>query len=817
MMIFLAILALLGLSWALAYVGVSLLSWSAAAAAGYAALLSTGWFGTIEAAVLGLPLIVLLAFNIAPVRRQFVTRHLFEYFRKRVPALSEGLRESVESGDAGWEAELFRGRPDWRSLLDAPPPALSDPERRFLDEECEQLCRAIDDWRIEFEWREIPDAIMRLLRNGRFFAMSVPVGQGGLGFSAQAQSQILCRVATRSIAVAATIAVPNALGPASLLLRYGTPEQRRTWLPDLASGRAIGCLALTGAENGTDAQAMADHGVVCYSEFNGRRTLGVRLTFDKRWISLAPIADVVGLAFRLHDPDGLLGDKSRVDYGVTCALLRTDLPGIDIGRRHYAGTAFLNGPISGRQVFVPHDWIIGGSANAGRGARMLAECAAAGRGILAPAISAAAAQIAYRTSGAYARIRRQFGAPIGRYEGVQEALARIGGYCYLIESTRRLTAAAVDQGTPSVATAIAKYHLNELMQRVVEDALDVHGGRGVQQGPRNYLSASHHALPFTGNLEGTGIVTRSLLIFGHGAVRCHPQLFDEIKALQNGDLQGFDERVWRHLGYSVNRGIRALTLALCRARLARSPVRGALAPQCRQLERMSAALAFVADLSFARFGGELQRRQRLAARLGDVLSQLYLASAVLKFYCDHGQAEEDREHAGWAIRHCLVEAEQAFDRYFTNFPNRLFALLLRRIVFPLGRSFREPDDALGSRVAEQMMQANPLRERLTGAVYVGTADDPVGRVEAAFERIDRIEPLYEKWLDAVALGELPPGDLDAQLAAAVDCGLLSADEAQSVRDYELARIEALRTDDFAATDPGFSGAGLATAAAEQVA
>lgn len=795
-------LVLLALSWALAYVGAPLLVWTAVLTVVYAALLLTGLVGAVGAAILGVPVLLLLAFNIVPLRRGLLTRGLFERFKAVMPEMSQTERDALEAGDTWWEAELFRGRPDWKQLLDFPRTEYTEEEQAFLDNQCATLCAMIDDWQIDFELREIPAPVMDYIREQRFLAMLIDKPHGGLGFSARAQSEVVTRIATRSIAVAVTVMVPNSLGPGELLMIYGTPEQKKQWLPGLVSGQEIPCFGLTGPEAGSDATAMPDHGEVCYGELDGRRTLGIRLNFSKRWITLAPIATVVGLAFKLSDPEGLLGDKSRVDYGITCALVPAGHPGVEIGRRHYPGCAFMNGPIAGRNVFVPLDWIIGGPANAGRGWRMLVECLSAGRGISLPALAAASAQTAYRMTGAYARIRTQFRLPIGKFEGVQEATGRIAGLTYLMEATRVLTSSAVDHCAPSVVTAIAKYHMTELMRRIVADAMDVHGGRGIQQGPRNYLASAYQAAPVAITVEGANILVRNLMIFGQGAIRCHPYVLKEMEASRRDDLEAFDQTLWAHAGHSLNRAVRALTLGtlgLSGAGLARAPLSGPLASYYRQLERLCAALAIVSDVTMGILGGELKRKERLSARLGDVLSHLYMACAVLKYHHDEGEPEEDLPYARWALQHCLSQIEGAFEGFFANFPNRLAAGLMRRLVFPLGRRHREPSDALTAELAEHMMQPGALRDRLSQSVYIaGGADDAVGRMERAFTLLHEAAAVTDALASAVQDGEARGDSLAERLKSAIANGRITAEQSQVLDDYEQARVDAIQTDDFPA-------------------
>ena len=787
----------IAVAWTLAYTGAPLLAWAGVTGVALAAGVATGTLGPVGTGVVGAVFALLAFFCLRPLRAALVTRPIFAGFKKVLPEMSATEREALEAGDVWWEAEMFRGRPDWKQLHDFQCTQLTEDEQRFLDNEVETLCGMIDDWQIDFETRDVPEPVMQYIRANGFLAMLIPKEHGGLGFSAVAQSTVVTKLATKSIAVAVTVMVPNSLGPGELLVHYGTPEQQKKWLPGLVSGEEIPCFGLTGPEVGSDATAMPDSGVVCYGEHEGERTLGIRLNFSKRWITLAPVATVVGLGFKLEDPEGLLGDRSKTDYGITCALVPASHPGVEIGRRHYPGSAFMNGPIFGTDVFIPIDWIIGGPQKAGGGWRMLAECLSAGRGISLPALAVAAGQTAYRMTGAYGRIRRQFKLAIGKFEGVQEASGRIAGLTYTLESMRLLTASGVDHCAPSVVTAIAKYHMTEIMRRVIIDAMDIHGGRGVQQGPRNYLAAGYKSAPIAITVEGANILTRNLMIFGQGAIRCHPHVFPEMEAARADDLAAFDRELWSHVGYSVNRGVRAFTLGLTGARLARAPEGGPLADYYRQLERMSASLAFVSDVTMGMLGGDLKRKERLSARLGDVLSQLYIASGVLWYYRHMGSREDHLAHARWALDNCLAEIHTAFDGFFANFPNRFVGGAMRAMVFPFGRPYRAPSDALTGELADSLMQPSRLRDELTSLVYVnGGRDDAVGRMEYTFNLLEKAEAPYLKYFKALSAGRLGGDTPEEKLADAVAQGVITAEEQALVAEYDAARYDAIQTDDF---------------------
>ncbi|KAB7627497.1 acyl-CoA dehydrogenase [Alkalilimnicola sp. S0819] len=784
---------------ALMYIGVPLLVWSAALALYFVALLATGtigWLGFGIAVLLLAPPLLLL--NVPQWRRQLVSARLFGPFRKALPPMSDTEREALEAGDTWWESDLFRGKPDWHKLLEETPyTRLSAEERSFIDNEVEELCAMLDEDSIVREDHDLPPKVWEFIKEKGFFSLIIPKEYGGKRFSSLAQSTIVAKIASRSISAAVTVMVPNSLGPGELLMHYGTEEQKQYWLPRLADGREVPCFALTGPDVGSDAGSMPDYGVVCKGLHEGEEVLGVRLNFTKRYITLAPVATVLGLAFKLHDPDGLMGDKEEL--GITCALIPANHPGVEIGTRHFPmGLAFMNGPIRGQDVFIPLDWIIGGPRMAGRGWRMLVECLSVGRAISLPALGTAAGKVSYRMTGAYARIRRQFKLPIGKFEGVQEAMARIGGMTYRLEASRVLTASAGDLGVkPSVVSAIAKYHMTEMMRTTLNDAMDIHGGRAIIYGERNYLGYGYQAIPVGITVEGANILTRNLMIFGQGAIRCHPYVFPEMEAARRNDLTAFDKLLFSHIGYSVNRGTRSLLLGLTAGRLARAPASGPTAGYYRQLERMSSALAFVSDVAMGVLGGDLKRKERLSARLGDVLSHLYLASAVLKFHHQAGEPADERAYVAWAVEDSLYQIWRAFDEFFQNFPNRLIAGFLRALVFPLGRPYKPVRDRIGQQVAEAMMQSGGVRDRITAESYWGRdADDVTGRMERTFTLLEQVEPLYNRFNKAVAKGQVEGLEFEQRLEDALRQGLIKAEEAEQLREYEAARYDAIITDAF---------------------
>ncbi|GAB3671333.1 acyl-CoA dehydrogenase [Salinisphaera aquimarina] len=798
-------LVLIGLYWTLLYRGVSLAVFTGLTVAVIVALWAVGIVGSIGFTILAvLVAIPALVFNVVPLRRALLTTRLYGVFRKILPEMGATEKEALEAGDVWWEAEMFRGRPDWKQLLDFKLTELTAEEQSFLDNETDQLCAMIDDWQVNFELKDLPEDVWDYIRNNGFFAMLIPKEHGGLGFSAYGQSCVVAKIATRSLTAAVTVMVPNSLGPGELLVHYGTKEQQDKWLPGLASGKELPCFALTGVEVGSDATKMPDTGVVCKRTVDGEEVLGLSLSFNKRYITLAPVATMMGLAFKLKDPDGLLGDPDTVDYGITCALLATDTPGVNIGRRHFPGATFQNGPIQGDDVFVPIDSIIGGPEQAGKGWRMLVECLSAGRGISLPALSTATGKGMYGITAAYSRIRRQFGTEIGNFEGVQEGLGVIGGYAYILENVRNLTASGVDHCTPSVVTAMVKYHATEMMRTVINHSMDIHSGRGIIMGPRNYLAAAYQALPVAITVEGANIMTRSLMVFGQGAIRCHPYVYSEMEAAHNPDfkagLKEFDRLLFSHIGFSVNRAVRAFTLAITGARLAKAPVDNAMSGYYQNMERFSAALAFCADLSMGTLGGALKLKESTSARLGDVLSHLYMASATLKAYEVHGGTDEDTVHATWALEYHLFEIEKAFFEFVRNFPVKAVRPVLKMIALPTGRRFDGPTDDMNTAVCEMMLGMKldtPFGKRMSYDIYIGRGkDDPTGRLMGAFDKLQEIDGDYSEFLRGVKHGEIEGETVEEQLTSAVSKHILTAAQAQGIRDYDTMRYDVLLTDDF---------------------
>lgn len=742
----------------------------------------------------------MLALNFSGLRRRYVVEPVLDLVRKAMPPMSQTERDAIDAGTVWWDAELFSGSPDWRKLLDAPAEQLSAEEQAFLDGPVENLCAMADEWAIAHEHGDLPEPMWDYIKHNGFLGIIIPKRYGGLEFSARAHSRIMMKLASRSGTTAVSCMVPNSLGPAELLLRYGTDEQKEHYLPRLARGDEIPCFALTNPYAGSDAANIPDFGVVCEGEFEGETVLGMRVTWDKRYITLAPVATLLGLAFRLHDPDGLLGDEKHV--GITLALIPTDHPGVEIGRRHWpARQPFQNGPNSGDEVFIPMDWVIGGQARCGDGWRMLMNCLAAGRSISLPASSTAAMKVAAYTTGVYARIRQQFNLPLARFEGVQDAMARIAANTYVIDAARDLTAGAVDSGQePAVLSAILKYQATERMRETINDAMDVHGGRAVCDGPSNYLFHPYMAAPVAITVEGANILTRSLIIFGQGAMRCHPHLLAEVQAAQepNRDaaIARFDHAFGAHVGHVLSNLARAALRNFTGGLIGTDPSVGEANQWYAQLERASASFALVADAALGQLGGGFKRREMISGRFADVLGELYLLSAALKHFETGGRQGSEVAVLEYAMRAGLHRVEAHLDAILRNLPARGQAWILRRVVFPWGRRMAAPSDALVREVATDLAESGELRDRLCAGMYFNDdAEDPIGRLDHALRLTVQNETLVRKLRKAREEGQLPAygGDMPG---AALAAGLISETEAEQLRNFERALRRAIDVDDF---------------------
>ena len=757
---------------------------------------------TVAAVILALATLPLL---ITPLRQPLITAPLLRFYTKILPPLSDTEKTALEAGTVGFEGELFSGMPKWEQLLAQPRPVLTAEEQAFLDGPVEQACRMTNDWDITHVRNDLPPELWDYLKKNKFFGMIIPKEYGGLGFSALAHHKVIQKLASISATLSSTVGVPNSLGPAELLLHYGTDAQKKHYLPRLADGRDVPCFALTGPTAGSDATSIPDFGIVTEGDWNGARVLGVKLTFDKRYITLAPVATVIGLAFRLYDPNKLLGDEA--DRGITLALIPRDTAGLEIGRRHFPlNCAFQNGPLHGREVFLPLSQLIGGEDYIGQGWRMLVECLSVGRAITLPSTSSGASKLAAVVTGAYARIRKQFGLSIGRFEGVEEALARIAGNAYAAAALSQATAAAVDRGEkPAVPSAIAKYHATEMAREVARDAMDIHGGKGVILGPMNYLGRGWQAAPISITVEGANIMTRSLMIFGQGAIRCHPWVLKEMQAALHPDpavrLREFDANLFGHIGFAISNAVRSWVLGLTSARTGKAPGDGYTRRYYRKLNRYSANLALVADTSMLLLGGKLKFKEKLSGRLGDVLSQLYISSAMLKRYEDEGRPAAEQPLLAYAFHDSAHKIELALSGALRNFPIRPVGWLLWLLVFPWGRRAQAPSDRLGHRAAALLMSPSDARDRLAEGVFLTPCENnPAGRINSYLPKVILAEPVERKFLKALKNSDIEALDFPSQLAEGVAEGWITAEEKLQLEELRALTWETITVDDFDPAD-----------------
>ena len=760
-------------------------------------IFASGWLafvllvGAAATAVCGLP----------GLRQGWLTPRIFAMFKKVAPKVSATEKVALEAGTVGWDGDLFTGRPDWHNLLADRNKGLTDEEQAFLDNQCAKAAAMCNDWEIVEKHKDLPPEVWEFIKKKGFLGMIIPKEYGGLGFSAKAQSAVLQKLAINE-ALMVSVGVPNSLGPGELLLKYGTEEQKNHYLPRLADGREIPCFGLTGPRAGSDATSLPDTGIVCKKKVNGKEVIGLKLNFEKRWITLAPIATVVGLAFRMFDPDGLLGDEK--DLGITCALVPRDTKGMEIGRRHCPiGSPFLNGPIKGKDVFIPLDYIIGGPDMAGEGWRMLVECLSVGRCITLPSGAAGAAAYAVGTAGGFTRIRRQFNTPVADMEGVQEPLARIAAQTYICQAAVSQTANMVDKGEkPAVPSAILKYHLTEMQRAVLTDAMDVHGGKTVTLGPKNYLGVGFSGAAVSITVEGANIMTRSLMIFGQGAIRCHPYVLRELDAKDRDDIKAFDKAFFSHTGLIFGNAARAFTQALGLGK-ANVPFDSASSRYAQAVARFSAAFGLCADAAMVTLGSELKMRELISARLGDILSNMYLASMVLKHWHETQPVQGEKEIMEYSLGLLLFRAEEALDDFLHNLPNRPVALALRAITMPLGRRWDKPHDDRTRALARAISTDSPIRTKLLSSIWhsqsEGPMENPVARYNDLLKENDRAEALYRKVNKAYAKGDLPMEALhpEDRFEAALKADIFSKEDADFMRTYEANVLDMLMVDDFA--------------------
>ncbi|WP_037470079.1 acyl-CoA dehydrogenase [Shewanella marina] len=744
-------------------------------------------------------LIIIVLLAIKEIRQQILTRPIFAFFKRVLPPLSETEQQAMEAGDTWWESELFQGNPDWNKLHDYGKPLLTAEEKYFIDHQVSHLLSLLDDHQIVAD-QDLPAEVWQYLKKQGFFALIISKHYGGKDFSAYACSTIVSLIASRSISAAVTVMVPNSLGPGELLSHYGTQAQKDYWLPALAKGEHIPCFALTGPDAGSDASAIPDTGIVCYGEFEGEQVLGLRLNWDKRYITLAPVATVLGLAFKMYDPDCLLSEKT--DLGITCALIPTKHQGVNTGERHHPmGLAFMNGTTYGNDVFIPLDWIIGGAQYAGQGWRMLVECLSAGRGISLPALATASAHMATKTTTAYSYIRHQFGMPIGQFEGVQSVLARLVANTYQLEAARQLTTTGIDlKVKPSVVTAIAKYHMTELGREVITDAMDIHAGKAIQLGPKNYLGLNYFAQPIAITVEGANILTRNLMIFGQGATRCHPYVLAEMQAAMDADddsgLVEFDKLLLQHLKYTALNKLRAFGAAITGSRFIKSPVSGETKQYYQHLTRLSSALALMADVAMLMYGGDLKRKEMMSARLGDALSHLYLASATLKMFEDNGRQHDDLPIVHHVLTTRLHDISHALSVSLDNFDNKLMGFLLRLVIFPLGNHFKGVTDKQNIQLAQAMLKPSPARNRLTFLCAEFELDNSgIAEVEQAFIAMHAAKDCYKKINKAQKIGLLPKAvPFEQILTLALQQEIITEAESKQLQHAQQLRDEAIAVD-----------------------
>lgn len=744
--------------------------------------------------------VFLLPLNIGFIRKALLTKPILGMYRKIMPEMSQTEKDAIDAGTVWWDGEIFRGSPNWKTLHNIPAPRLTSEEQAFLDGPCEEICGMLNDWEATHELADMPDEVWAYLRKQKFFAMIIKKEYGGLEFSAYAQSRVLQKLAGVSTLLASTVGVPNSLGPGELLQHYGTKEQKDHYLPRLATGEEIPCFALTSPEAGSDAGAIPDSGIVCKGEFNGEEVIGIKLTFNKRYITLAPIATVVGLAFKMYDPDGLIGDKKEL--GITAALLPRDTKGMEIGRRHFPlNVPFHNGPIRGTDVFVPLDYIIGGKEMAGKGWRMLVECLSVGRAITLPSNSAGGAKSLALVTGAYSRIRRQFKLPIGKMEGVEEALARLGGNAYLMDSVTKLSTTGIDLGEkPSVISAIAKYHMTEKLRTAMNDAMDIHGGKGICLGPNNYLGRGYQGTPVAITVEGANILTRNMMIYGQGAIRCHPYVLEEMESAHLDDqkegLRRFDKAVFSHIGFAMSNFVRSLFFGFGGSAVTSAPFSDSTKGYYKQLTRFSSNLALMSDVAMGVLGGSLKRKERVSARLGDMLSYLYLSSAVLKRFEDEGRQKEDLPFVHWAMQDSLYKLQESQIALLQNFG--AVGGLLKAIMYPFGRIAKAPSDKLDHKVARLLMAPNAARERL-GAGQFLSAGGQYGYVEQVLRDMIAAEPIHEK-VSKAAKKRFSFTQLDALASKGLELGAITEAEAAVLIRAEEGRLKVINVDDFAHED-----------------
>jgi len=748
--------------------------------------------------------IVAVVINIPQLRKPLISSPVLNIYRKILPPMSRTEKEALDAGSVWWDGDLFSGNPDWDKLLNHKTAKLNPEEQAFLDGPVNELCAMIDDWQVSQLDNDLPPEVWQFIKDNKFFGMIIPKKYGGLEFSALAHSAVVMKLSTRSVAAAVTVMVPNSLGPAELLLHYGTDEQKDHYLPRLANGQEVPCFALTGPEAGSDASSIPDYGVVCKQDFDGKKdVLGFRVTWNKRYITLGPVSTVLGLAFKAHDPDGLVSDVK--EPGITCALIPSNHPGVNIGRRHHpSGIGFQNGPNWGEDVFIPMDWVIGGVPQVGQGWRMLMESLAAGRSISLPALSVGGAKFTSRAIGAYSRIRKQFRTPIGKFEGIEEPLARMAASAYMVDAARVLTASALDHGeSPSVLSAILKYNLTERLRQCVNDAMDVQGGSAICLGPNNIMGKLYHSIPISITVEGANILTRSLIVFGQGAIRCHPYVFNEMQAAANSDrkqgLNDFDKAFTKHILFVTSNFFRSAFMGITNAAFTKVPdTKSGLDNYYKQLTRFSSAFALLADVAMGTLGGALKRKEKLSGRFADILSNLYLASATLKRFEDDGAPKGDLEVVKWVLDDLLYQIQTSMYGILRNFPNAIIAKGLQVTIFPYGKRFKAPRDDAGQNLAKLLLSPSATRDRLTYGIYLPESDtQQVARLEEAFKLADQADKIEKRILGLHKQGEISGINIDEMLKEADKKALIPDQDAKLFARFLELKNAIIKVDDFA--------------------
>ncbi|MBT3048976.1 MAG: acyl-CoA dehydrogenase [Candidatus Thiodiazotropha sp. (ex Clathrolucina costata)] len=745
--------------------------------------------------------IVCLPFAIPTLRRRFLSKPTLSIMKRLLPPLSETEKEAIDAGNVWWDGELFSGKPDWQRLLSADKPSISEEEQAFIDGPVTELCRMVDKWRINHQLNRLPEPIVDYVRDHGFLGMIIPKRYGGLEFSPVAQSEILLRLSNTGSGVSYLVGVPNSLGPGELLIKYGTDAQKEYYLPRLASGKEIPCFALTGPTAGSDATSIPDTGTVCMGEWEGEEVIGMRLNFSKRYITLSSIATLVGLAFRLKDPDGLIGDIK--DYGITCALIPHDAKGLQIGRRHLpVGDVFLNGPLQGKDVFVPLSFIIGGPEMAGKGWRMLVNCLSVGRAVTLPTTAVAVSKRSLLGTSAYASLRQQFGVSIAQFEGIQKPLARIAGLSYIIDASRLQTIQSIVEGNkPSVPSAILKYHTTEMARQCIIDAMDIHAGKAVVKGPKNYIADMYESMPVAITVEGANILTRNLMIFGQGATRSHPYVMQEMTLAHAEEtpevIARFDATLAAHIGHTISNFARMLVMGLGLSREAAATEKRHLLPYYRHFNRLSSLFAVITDVALLNLNARLKFREMLSARLGDLLSMLFLGSMVIKQHEESRQADEEWPLAQWALDHLLYQYQIAFDQLLENWPNRFVPLVLKRLAFPLGGRFTAPKDSLEKAIVGLVTTDSSTRADLTSGLYLEAgANNPLAEVNQVFLESLLLQPILKRVKAALRAGELTPPE-DGDLAgAALSAALVTEHEAEQLRRFDRHLMAVIHVDDF---------------------